>query len=51
MTRKTTREQVRELTDQGLTVRQISTLTGVSTQRIYQILSEERKKEAVNESA
>lgn len=45
MTKKSTREQVRELTDQGLTVRQIATLTGVTTQRIYQILTEERSRQ------
>jgi transposase len=53
MGQKVTPERIRELTLAGLSVRQIAAATGVSTQRVYQVLDElgvepaKPKKEAV----
>lgn len=43
MATRSTRDQVQDMTEQGLSPRQIATLTGVSTQRVYQILNDLKK--------
>lgn len=44
-TKESTRDRVREMVERGLSPREMATLTGVSIQRIYQILTDERKRD------